>query len=101
MNIGLGSVLSQRNSQARENFSYDILEEFDDVTDEFMCDRETHWIEVYASNNPALGYNLAEGGEGAPGRIWTEEQRQAHRKMNTRNHAVEGGGRNWLKPIRR
>lgn len=76
-----------------ENFSYEILEEFDDdVTKEFMSDRETHWIEVYASNNPAFGYNLTKGGEGVPGRIWTEEQRQALGKRNTRNHTVEGGG---------
>ena len=76
-----------------ENFSYQILEEFDDdVTEEFMSGRETHWIEVYASNNPTFGYNLTLGGEGVPGRKWTEEQRQAHGKTMTRNHSVKGGG---------
>ena len=38
------------------------------MTDEFMSDRETHWIEVYKSNSPAFGYNLTKGGDGAPGR---------------------------------
>jgi len=51
-----------------ENFSYEILEEFDDdVTDEFMSDRETHWIEEYDSTNRAFGYNLTKGGEGMTG----------------------------------
>ena len=51
-----------------ENFSYEILEEFDDdVTDEFMSDRETHWIEVYDSTNREFGYNLTKGGEGITG----------------------------------
>jgi len=51
-----------------ENFSYEILEEFDDdVTDEFTSDRETYWIDVYDSNNPAFGYNLTKGGEGVTG----------------------------------
>jgi group I intron endonuclease len=51
-----------------ENFSYEILEEFDDdVTDEFMSDRETHWIEMHDSTNRAFGYNLTKGGEGMTG----------------------------------
>lgn len=44
---------------------YEVLEEIDPLDRETMCKREHYWIDLFQSNNKAIGYNLTEGGDGA------------------------------------
>lgn len=45
----------------KENFTRTILEECDN---QFLNEREKHWINYFDSTNHDIGYNVAEGGEG-------------------------------------
>jgi len=53
----------------KENFKKEILEEFD--LDDWSLgrwqDRERYWIHFYNSQNPEIGYNITEGGQGTFG----------------------------------
>lgn len=65
-----------------EKFTKLVLEIFpQDVTDKHMSLRERHYIKKHRSFERKYGYNLTEGGEGAPGYKHTEE---AKRHMQTR-----------------
>lgn len=56
----------------RETFSVTVIEH---VSDEMSSDRERHWVAHYQSKNYQFGYNMTDGGEGAPGILVTEETR--------------------------
>jgi len=58
-----------------EAFEIEILEEFDDdVTPEYMSEREKYWINEKCTMTPN-GYNLTEGGEGCCGYQHSDEAR--------------------------
>ena len=46
------------NKYGIENFSFDIIEVFDDVNEELLSERELFWIDFYDSCNRKYGYNL-------------------------------------------
>lgn len=49
-------------------------------TFEELNQREIYWIDQYQTRNPAVGYNIAVGGQGAVGHPVTEETRQKLRE---------------------
>lgn len=52
-----------------DNFLKVIIEVFDDdVSNEYIFERETYWIKYHGSLGPK-GYNCTKGGEGSSGRI--------------------------------
>jgi len=87
--VRFGKRLGQhrRRSRKKKNFLYNavrkhswkkfvklVLEIFpQDVTTKHMSERERYFIRKYRSFERAFGYNLTEGGEGAPGYKHTEE----------------------------
>lgn len=42
--------------------------------DNLILNKEKYYIKQFNSNNPNVGYNLTEGGEGTSGKTYTEEQ---------------------------
>lgn len=61
-----------------DNFEHIILE--DGLTDEEASEREVYYIELYKTNivkhGNAYGYNMTDGGEGAAGRVISDETRE-------------------------
>lgn len=53
-----------------ENFS---ISEIEKVTGEIAADRERFWIAHHRSKQYAHGYNMTDGGEGASGRLLSED----------------------------
>jgi hypothetical protein len=74
----LGSGIKIKNAinlYGKENFIRETLE--DSIEDpEFLCQREIYWIAFYKANDPEIGYNLTEGGEGTFGYKHTEETKE-------------------------
>lgn len=69
-----------------ENFSVTVIEQ---VSDEVSSDRERHWVAHYQSKNYQFGYNMTDGGEGAPGRLITEATRQKiSQKVKSHVHSL-------------
>lgn len=54
-----------------DNFFFDIFENYESEKDAF--ETEKYLIELYKTNNKKYGYNLTAGGEGASGRITSDE----------------------------
>jgi len=50
--------------------------EIEHVDDQLASERERFWIAHYRSKDYALGYNMTDGGEGAPGRFFTDQTRR-------------------------
>lgn len=68
-----------------ENFKYEIIEYCGlDILEE----REKYWIKYHNTN--LIGYNMTLGGEGALGRIVTEEHREKLRKANKGKQRPKG-----------
>lgn len=94
------------NKYGLENFSFEIVEQVDN---DLLNEREIYWINFFQSKTPN-GYNLTDGGEGAPGRpckykgierppeviqkiknSWTPERRKAQsEKMKGKNNPMYG-----------
>lgn len=48
-------------------------------THEELCEKEKYWIAYYKSQDPVVGYNIADGGEGTPGyHHSTEAKKKMH-----------------------
>jgi len=63
---GSGKLLKQSILKyGKENFLREVIEEVDN---EFLCEREIHWISILQSNNLEIGYNLTTGGNSKYGR---------------------------------
>lgn len=60
----------------KDAFIVDIVEYNQEGTKEEAEQREKYWIEYYNSNNPSIGYNRTQGGNGTVGYIFTDEARQ-------------------------
>jgi group I intron endonuclease len=59
-----------------------VLEIFPyEVTVEHMSSRERYYIKKYRAFNRKYGYNLTEGGEGAPGYRHTEKAKETMQKL--------------------
>ena len=70
--IGSGIVLkSAIKKYGKENFIKEILEE---CSESSINDRERFWIKFLEANNPKIGYNLSEGGDG--GDLFTNNPRK-------------------------
>lgn len=73
------------NKYGIENFSIVILETFynhyEDIT-KLLNNQEIYYIKKYKTNNPELGYNNTEGGEGHKGNSISEAQKEAISKVN-------------------
>lgn len=67
-----------------ENFSYDVLEEIaDGESQDFIDNREIHFIEYYHSLVSENGYNLTIGGGGCPKRPLTYEEKLQSSRLFT------------------
>ena len=71
-----------------DQFTFQVIEEFDDETDCFEA--EKFWIQFFRSWDKGYGYNLTAGGEGAAGRILSDETKNKIRiKAIGRLHTEE------------
>jgi len=76
----------------KENFSKEILER--DITDRtILLEREIYWIAEYSSMDRSIGYNLTVGGDGAVGRVYTDEQKLAVSKLHKSRPSLNKGRR--------
>lgn len=62
------------NKYGKENFTFELVENLDDCSEEYISEREIYWISYYDSHHN--GYNCTDGGEGTSGLVHTEETRQ-------------------------
>jgi group I intron endonuclease len=61
--LGSGKILKAAiKKYGRSNFSKEVLEQCNSRIE--LCEREKYWIEIYNSQNPQIGYNIAVGGSG-------------------------------------
>ena len=60
------------------SFEAVILEE--ELSSEEACALERMWIRLLGTKLWKLGYNMTDGGDGAPGRVISEETREKHRQ---------------------
>jgi group I intron endonuclease len=77
---GRGPSIYFRNSMkkyGKENFSWEILEEIDDL--QLRIEKEKEYIKFFNCKYPN-GYNFTDGGQTCEGRIWTESHRQNMRE---------------------
>lgn len=63
----------------QENFKWNILSQVD--TEEEVFELEKFWIKYFKSNNKKFGYNLTNGGEGATGYKFTQEDKNKLSKI--------------------
>lgn len=69
-------------------FEYVILESC--VNADELVDTERRLICLFGTKNYALGYNMTDGGEGASGRVISEETRERHRQAQRgKKHSEE------------
>lgn len=84
-----------------DNFTFDILEELDGVTQSFVNDRETYWIVKKKALAP-LGYNLKAEGHANKGlnktRLSDEEIEEIHTKLIERQPIKEIADQHDLSP---
>jgi len=52
------------NKYGEENFTFEVIEQFDPEMNFDLSNLEKYWIEFYGSKNPLFGYNKTAGGEG-------------------------------------
>lgn len=64
-----------------------VLEE--SVPSEMIATEECKWIVLLGTKNYALGYNMTNGGEGATGRVVSNETRERHRNSQLGKKASE------------
>lgn len=57
-----------------ENFYCEIIEWCD--SRDMLNEREIYWIAKFKSNDPKVGYNLTNGGDGTSGYHWSDEARR-------------------------
>lgn len=62
------------NKYGAENFSIEVIAEYDLEAD--ALEAEVHFIKTYNSMDRTIGYNRTEGGDGASGLKFTDEQKQ-------------------------
>lgn len=65
----------------KESFIIESMSEHE--TQEELCLAEMATIQLYHSNDPKIGYNMTDGGEGVCGLKWSEESRQKLSKSKT------------------
>ena len=95
-----------------DSFNHIILE--DGLTADEACEREAYYIGLYKTNvrrfGDAFGYNMTDGGDGAPGRVVSDESRHkmsvSHRGKHQTDAARKkisqaGKGRPPLPPAKR
>jgi group I intron endonuclease len=104
-----------------ENFSWEVLESFEELDDSILADREVFWMEFYNTTDRDFGYNLIKDsssrtivhaetiaffkeamlGEGNPnfGNYWSEEQKQAMSEIAKDRHASGIYGEEWRQKI--
>lgn len=58
---------------------------------EKLAEREVFWIKFLDIRNREKGYNITDGGEGAPGPAWTEERKEKWRESNRKFFNTEEG----------
>jgi group I intron endonuclease len=66
-----------------ENFTIVVID--NNLIEQEAFEREKFWIRELNSNNPNIGMNLTEGGEGPAGLKWSEESRDKIRGENNHN----------------
>lgn len=76
-----------------ENFSFEILEECEDV---MINEREIHWISHFNSFNSEKGYNLTPGGDGG-GWLYVN-QNESLRKEKNKRAARAMNAKTWADP---
>lgn len=62
------------NKNGKENFTIDVIEVCDST--EQMKEREKYWISFYNTTDRSKGYNRTTGGDGAFGRLHSEETKK-------------------------
>lgn len=79
------------NKYGIENFDREIVEWCSSRTE--LCERERYWIKVLNAQNPEIGYNIADGGDGGvhlcgdknPSRINPRKQSQQERDRRSKS----------------
>ena len=78
-------IKNSANKHGIENFSKEILEVCNDS--DHLAEREMFWIKKLNTNNPVVGYNLTDGGDGGNTYKYKTEEEMA----NIKNKISEAG----------
>ena len=100
-----------------ENFSWEVLESFDELDENVLADREVFWMEFYNTTDRDFGYNLVKdsssrvvihpetieifreksqgSGNSNYGNYWTDEQKAAMSQIAIQRHADGFYGDEW------
>lgn len=104
-----------------ENFSWEILESFEELNENLLADREVFWMEFYNTTEREFGYNLVKDsssrtivhpetiaifketmlGDGNPnfGNFWSDEQKASMSQIAIQRHADGFYGDEWKAKI--
>ena len=104
-----------------ENFSWEVLESFEELDENVLADREVFWMEFYNTTDRDSGYNLIKDssskvvvhpetiaifkemmiGDGNPnyGNYWSDEQKASMSQIAVQRHADGFYGAEWKAKI--
>lgn len=104
-----------------ENFSWEILESFEDLDENLLADKEVFWMEFYNTTDRDFGYNLVKdssskvtvhpetieifkersqgSGNANYGNYWSDEQKQSMSQIAIQRHADGYYGDEWRAKI--
>ena len=75
------------------NVKFEIIEEFFNISNDDLNQKEIHWIQFYHSNKSQKGYNITKGGEGHPVDLSSRESISKKAKLRLQdknNHPLFG-----------
>ena len=82
--LGSGKMLRRAiRKYGRKNFKCEVLEWCSNKATLFS--REQYWVAFYNSKDPAVGYNIVDGGGGIPGFVHTDEEKERTQQVRNRN----------------